>query len=115
MIREGLFVGNNEVSQRYIGDRLVWEKLQLLFSGKAMMFYSAFTRAVSIIEQDLSLENAKVIEINGHKIEISKVTKGINATEFKFVDSTKEFERKTNFKRSTPYYQGIDIKVYGGR
>lgn len=113
-MREGIYVGNKEVTKRYIGNRLVWEKLKLLFSGKATLFYSAFTRSVSIVNQDLSFENAKVIEINGHKIEISKVTKGINSSEFKFVDSAREFERKTNFKRSTPFYEGIDIKVYGG-
>lgn len=113
-MREGIYVGNKEVTKRYIGNRLVWEKLKLLFSGKATLIYSAFTRSVSIVNQDLSFENAKVIEINGHKIEISKVTKGINSSEFKFVDSAREFERKTNFKRSTPFYEGIDIKVYGG-
>lgn len=113
-MREGIYVGNKEVTKRYIGDILVWEKLKLLFSGKETIFYNSFTREVSILNQELSLENAKVIEINGHKIEISKVTKGVNATEFKFVDSAREFERKTNFKRSTPYHQGIDIKVYGG-
>lgn len=113
-MREGIYVGNKEVTKRYIGNSLVWEKMKLLFSGKVTLIYIAFTRSVSIVNQDLSLENAKVIEINGHKIEISKVTKGVNASEFKFVDSAKEFERKTNFKRSTPYYQGIDIKVYGG-
>ena len=113
-MREGIYVGNKEVTKRYIGNSLVWEKMKLLFSGKVALIYSAFTRSVSIVNQDLSLENAKVIEINGHKIEISKVTKGVNASEFKFVDSTREFERKTNFKRSTPFYEGIDIKVYGG-
>ena len=107
-MREGIYVGNKEVTKRYIGNSLVWKKMKLLFSGKVTLIYSAFTRS------DLSLENAKVIEINGHKIEISKVTKGVNASEFKFVDSTREFERKTNFKRSTPFYEGIDIKVYGG-
>lgn len=113
-MREGIYVGNKEVTKRYIGNSLVWEKLKLLFNGKVTLIYSGFTRSVSIVNQDLSFENAKVIEINGHKIEISKVTKGVNATEFKFVDSAREFERKTNFKRSTPFYEGIDIKVYGG-
>ena len=113
-MREGIYVGNKEVTKRYIGDILVWEKLKLLFSGKETIFYNSFTREVSILNQELSLENVKAIEINGQKIEISKVTKGVNTSEFKFVDSTREFERKTNFKRSTPFYEGIDIKVYGG-
>lgn len=113
-MREGIYIGNKEVVKRYIGNKLVWEKLKLLFSGKETIFYNSFTREVSILNQELSLDNVKVIEINGHKVEISKVTKGINSSEFKFVDSTREFERKTNFKRSTPFYEGIDIKVYGG-
>lgn len=113
-MREGIYVGNKEVTKRYIGNKLVWEKLKLLFSGKETMFYNAFTKEVSILEKELSLENAKVIEINGQKIAVSSARTGTKITVFKFVDSTIEFERKTKFKRSTPYYQGIDIKVCGG-
>lgn len=113
-MREGIYVGNKEVTKRYIGDILVWEKLKLLFSGKETIFYNSFTREVSILNQELSLENVKAIEINGQKIFVSSVRKGINITVFKFVDSANEFERKTNLKRSKPYYQGVDIKVYGG-
>ncbi len=114
-MREGIYIGNKEVAKRYIGNKLVWEKLKLLFSEKVTIMYNAFAREVSILEHELSLENVKAIEINGQKIAVSSVRKGINITVFKFVDSTKEFERKTNFKRSTSYYQGIDIKVYGGQ
>lgn len=113
-MREGIYVGNKEVTKRYIGDILVWEKLKLLFSGKETIFYNSFTREVSILNQELSLENVKAIEINGQKIAVSSVRKGTNLTVFKFVDSANEFERKTNFKRSMFYYQGVDIKVYGG-
>ena len=113
-MREGIYIGNKEVVNRYIGNKLVWEKLKLLFSGKETLFYNAFSKEVSILNQELSLDNVKVIEINGQKIAVSSARTGVNITVFKFVDSTKEFERKTNFKRSTPYYQNIDIKVYGG-
>lgn len=113
-MREEIYIGNKEVAKRYIGNKLVWEKLKLLFSGKETIFYNAFTKEVSILEKELSLENVKAIEINGQKIDVSSARQGTKITVFKFVDSTKEFERKTNFKRSTPYYQGIDIKVYGG-
>ena len=61
MAREGIYVGNKEVAKRYIGNKLVWEKLKLLFSGKVTLIYSAFTRSVSIVNQDLSLDNEKVI------------------------------------------------------
>lgn len=114
-MREGIYVGNKEVTKRYIGNSLVWEKLKLLFSGKETIFYNSFTKEVSILNQELSLENVKAIEINGQKIAISSVRKGVNITVFKFVDSVKDFEQKTKFKRSIPYYQGIDIKVYGGQ
>lgn len=113
-MREGIYVGNKEVTKRYIGNKLVWEKLKLLFSGKETIFYNSFTREVSILNQELSLENAKAIEINGQKIAVSSARTGTKITVFKFVDSVKDFEQKTNFKRSKPYYQGIDIKVYGG-
>lgn len=113
-MREGIYVGNKEVTKRYIGNSLVWEKLKLLFSGKETLFYNSFTKEVSILNQELSLENVKAIEINEQKIAVSSVRKGKKITIFKFVDSVIEFERKTKFKRSTPYYRGIDIKVYGG-
>lgn len=113
-MREGIYIGNKEVTKRYIGNNLVWEKLKLLFSGKETIFYNSFTREVSILNKELSLENVKAIEINGQKIDVSSARKGVNITVFKFVDSANEFERKTNFKRRKPYYQGIDIKVYGG-
>lgn len=113
-MREGIYVGNKEVTKRYIGNSLVWEKLKLLFSGKETIFYNSFTKEVSILNQELSLENVKAIEINGQKIAVSSVRKGVNVTVFKFVDSVKDFEQKTKFKRSTPLYEGIDIKVYGG-
>lgn len=113
-MREGIYVGNKEVTKRYIGNSLVWEKLKLLFSGKETIFYNSFTKEVSILNQELSLENVKAIEINGQKIAVSSVRKGVNITVFKFVDSVKDFKQKTKFERSTPYYQGIDIKVYGG-
>lgn len=113
-MREGIYVGNKEVTKRYIDNSLVWEKLKLLFSGKETIFYNSFTKEVSILNQELSLENVKAIEINGQKIAVSSVRKGVNITIFKFVDSVKDFEQKTKFKRSTPLYEGIDIKVYGG-
>lgn len=39
MEREGIYVGNKEVTQRYIGSRLVWEKMKLLFSGNISINY----------------------------------------------------------------------------
>lgn len=113
-MREGIYVGNKEVTKRYIGNSLVWEKLKLLFSGTVEMVYIASNRQVSIVGQDLNSENVKSIEINGQQIAIASTKKGINSTEFKFVGSSNEFEKKTNFKRSTFFYQNIEIKVYGG-
>ena len=46
-MREGIYVGNKEVTKRYIGNSLVWEKLKLLFSGKVTLIYSGFTRPSS--------------------------------------------------------------------
>lgn len=114
MEREGIYVGNKEVTQRYIGNRLVWEKLNLLFSGSVNILYQAANRTVSILGQELNAENVKSIEINGQQISIASAKKGINVTELKFVGGSTEFEKKTNFKRSTFFYQNIEIKVYGG-
>ena len=33
--REGIYVGGHEIVQRYVGDRLVWEKLKLELIGSA--------------------------------------------------------------------------------
>ena len=33
--REGIYVGGHEIVQRYVGSRLVWEKLKLVWIGNA--------------------------------------------------------------------------------
>ena len=41
MAREGIYVGNKEVTHRYIGTRLIWVKIRLLFSGDVSINYDS--------------------------------------------------------------------------
>lgn len=112
MVREGIYVGNKEVTQRYIGNRLAWEKLKLLFSEAVVVYYHPQSREIDMGSFSVS-ENVKAIEINGQQIAISRVRQMDGTTRLKFVDSLDEFERKTGFKRTTHYYESITIKFYG--
>lgn len=33
MARQGIYVGNKEITQRYVGKWLVWRKVKVLFNG----------------------------------------------------------------------------------
>lgn len=112
MIREGLFIGNKEVTKRYIGDKLIWEKFRLLSSETGLLSYSSNTREIDVGRISVP-ENVKAVEINGHKIEISKRRILYGGTRLRFVDSLEEFERKTGFSRTKYFYESINIKFYG--
>lgn len=111
-MREGIYIGNKEVVKRYIGNKLVWEKLRLLFSESVTVYYRPQSREIDTGSFSVS-ENVKAVEINGQQIAISGVRRIYGTTRLKFVDSLDEFERKTGFKRTAHYYESITIKFYG--
>lgn len=113
MEREGIYVGNKEVTQRYIGSRLVWEKMKLLFSGNISMNYFRDSSQI-ILNRDFSQSTIKALEINGQKIPFSRAENKPNQSYITFTESIEEFERKTGFNRYRSFYSSIPIKVYGG-
>ena len=103
MEREAIYVGNKEVTQRYVGARLVWEKIKLLFSGNNSQI---------IFHHDFSQKTIKLIEIKGQKISFSSVENKQGKTYVTFDESVSTFEQKTGFKRGGNYFSRV--KIYGG-
>ena len=112
MAREGIYVGNKEVTHRYIGAKLVWVKIRLLFSGDVSINYYGSKQIT--LNKDFSQKNIRTVEINGKEISASKIENKQGKTYVTFTESLKEFERKTGFNRYRSFYDSIPIKVYGG-
>lgn len=111
MEREGIYVGNKEVTQRYIGTRLVWEKIKLLFSGNVSINYYGSKQIT--LNKDFSQYKIKTVEINGKEISASKIESHQGKTYVTFTESLEEFERKAGFNRYRSYYGSVPVKIYG--
>lgn len=110
MEREGIYVGNKEVTQRYIGTRLVWEKIKLLFNGRVIMFYERDNSRITL-NKNLPKRTIKILEINGQKISFSSVEIESGQIHITFNDSVATFEQKTGINS---WYNGsIPVKIYG--
>ena len=57
MEREAIYVGNKEVTQRYLGARLVWEKIRSVFSGNVSITYDRDNSQI-ILNHDFSQTDA---------------------------------------------------------
>lgn len=112
MEREGIYVGNKEVTQRYIGSRLVWEKMKLLFSGNVSINYFRDSRQI-ILNRDFSQSTIKALEINGQKIPFSRAENKQSQSYITFSESVEKFEQKTGFNRYRTFYGSIPVKIYG--
>ena len=113
MAREGIYINGKEITQRYVGNRLVWEKMKMLFSGNVSVNYDRYLREISI-GRVLSFKNIKTIEINGQQIAISSSRQRYGDTALTFVESPEEVERKTGFNLYRTYYGYIPVKIFGG-
>lgn len=112
MEREGIYVGNKEVTQRYIGSRIVWEKMKLLFSGNISINYFRDSSQI-ILNRDFSQSTIKALEINGQKIPFSRAENHQNQSYITFSESVEKFEQKTGFNRYRTFYGSIPVKIYG--
>ena len=112
MEREGIYVGTKEVTQRYIGSRLVWEKMKLLFSGDISINYFRDSSQI-ILNRDFSQSTIKALEINGQKIPFSRAENKPNQSYITFSESGEKFEQKTGFNRYRTFYGSIPVKIYG--
>ena len=112
MEREGIYVGNKEVTQRYIGSRLVWEKMKSLFDGNVSINYVRDNSQI-ILNRDFSQSTIKALEINGQKIPFSSVENKQGKSYITFTDSVATFEQKTGFNRYRTFYGAIPVKIYG--
>lgn len=112
MEREAIYVGNKEVTQRYVGARLVWEKIKLLYSSNIFISYDRDNSQI-IIHHDFSQNTIKLLEIKGKKISFSSVENKQGKTYITFDESVSTFEQKTGFSGSGHYFSRV--KIYGGQ
>lgn len=111
MARKGIYVGNKEVTQRYIGNKLVWVKIKLLFSGSTSIYY--YGNKQIILNKDFPQKNIRTVEINGKEIPFSRIENIQGKTYITFTEPLEEFERKTGFNRYRSYYGSVPVKIYG--
>lgn len=54
MAREGIYVGGKEVTQRYVGDRLVWEKVRFELVGtfSCLMIKNEYENTITVYFRD---------------------------------------------------------------
>lgn len=69
MVREGIYVGGKEITQRYVGSRLVWElRLSSLLNGTFTINKQDSLRQIWFRTYiRINEKTAKKIIINGHK------------------------------------------------
>ena len=111
MEREAIYVGNKEVTQRYVGSRLVWEKIKVLYSSNVFISYDRDNRQI-IIHHDFSQNTIKLIELKGKKISFSSVENNQGKTYITIDEPVSTFEQKTGFNWSGHYFSRV--KIYGG-
>ena len=75
MAREGIYVGSKEIIQRYVGTRLVWEKILFPFYTQTQVIYKQsppfqiYFNTYSRVDRT----SAKRIKINGHVASASNI------------------------------------------
>ena len=75
MAREGIYVGSKEIIQRYVGTRLVWEKILFPFYTQTQVIYkrsSPFQIYFNTYSR-VDRTSAKRIKINGHVASASNI------------------------------------------
>lgn len=117
MARQGIYVGNKEITQRYVGKWLVWRKVKVLFNGYLPVNYDRNSRRIiiGITEITLRSDNITALEINGQQLAFSSLENYSGHLFITFSDSIEEFERKSGFNQYRSYYESVAIKIFGGR
>lgn len=116
MARQGIYVGNKEITQRYVGKWLVWQKVKVLFSGNLPVNYDRNSRRIiiGITNRILPSDNITALEINGQQLAFSRLENHSGNLFITFSDSVEEFERKSGFNQYRSYYGSVAVKFFGG-
>lgn len=118
MAREGIYLGDKEVIQRYVGTRLVWEQARLLFTGNYGLSktYNQYQLNFTVPNK-ITASHLKKISING-KI-LANVTLTVRYSTTVLID----FANKTDFDNfwlntlgqrvDSTFYSNANIHVWG--
>lgn len=118
MTREGIYVDGKKITQRYIGNRLVWERARLLFTGSYGLSktYNQYQLNFTVPNK-ITASHLKKISING-KI-LANVTLTVRYSTTVLID----FANKTDFDNfwintlgqrvDSTFYSSANIHVWG--
>lgn len=119
MAREGIYVGGKEVTQRYIGTRLVWEKsASLLYSDTLIVSKESSSPLIYFYTSaNLNGRSIQKVEINGHTPSNVRIqAKSDSSIEIRFTNygDLLTFWRD-ELKQDNRYnvFFGAMVKIYG--
>ena len=108
MAREGIYVGGKEIIQRYVGDRLVWEKVRFELVGtfSCFMVKNEYEKTITVYFR--SLEAFKIFETLADGIYYLKSIE--YRLKYPFVKTVLSkrgsFSAKLSFEKSSDYVYG---------
>lgn len=117
--REGIYVEGHEIVERYVGSKLVWEKLELIMKENISYYKSIgevrFVRITSSPSRDIQLfESANSIMIAGTlftKITITHVSSDTSDNFLKTLDfkiTFRDSREKSAFMSSLNFVNSVD-------
>ncbi|MEX5397224.1 hypothetical protein ABPH35_02335 [Streptococcus sp. ZJ93] len=130
MARHGIFVGGKEVTKRYVGTRLVWEKaggagtvLLSLKNVSCSVSYDSYRPAIIVNTTPAVIDTRRItgVTINGKSI--GKVTVTYDPGRYGSSSFTLLFPSQTEmgkgldtigWQRYSGYYQNVAVDFYGG-
>ena len=104
MAREGIYVGGKEIIQRYVGDRLVWEKVRFELVGtfSCFMVKNEYEKTITVYFKNNYDLNTRV---NGIYYLKSREY-GLKYPFVKTVLSKGSFSTKLSFEKNSDYVYG---------
>lgn len=120
MARYGIFIGDKEVSQRYVGSQLVWQKVKLLLE------FGSVNMAVYYSEHRPSITSYRTGEIDGNQVVYAMISNkkitdftlerygSFMRLVFKDLAGLDAALETLDWKKSSGYYAGQSLALYGG-
>lgn len=109
MAREGIYAGGKEIIQRYVGDRLVWEKVRFELVGtfSCSMVKNEYEKTITVYFRDLDTSDALVngiyyLKSREHGLKYPFVKTVVKTALSDFVG----FLAKLSFEKNSDYVYG---------
>lgn len=120
MERQAIYVGSGEVTERYIGNRLVWKKVTLLLTlapTNIAIYYDTYRPSITAYKTGtLDTSKVKYALLSGEKIEgfTVEISTSFIRLRFENLDSINKALEGLGWARSSGYYQNQILTFFGG-